>query len=165
MAREIQIQPGSVEKTARIRHPVAVVAWSFVTLGIYFFYWWYQINRELRDLGQARGMEGLGEKPVRSLLAVFPGWLIIVPPFVSFYNGIKRVQRAQDAVTHEVTMNGWIVLILILISFVPFLGVITIILPGYFQGELNKVWEKSIAMETKGGFEPNPLAPEPPAPA
>jgi hypothetical protein len=139
MAQEVQISPGSVEQTAKIRHPVAVPVLTIITLGIYGLYWWYQINREMRDLGRARGVDGLGEKPTNSLLAWFPGALIIVPPYVSLYNGCKRMQRAQEVTVKEITFNGWIVLILILASFL--VGIAGIVVPGYIQSELNKVWE------------------------
>lgn len=139
MAQEVQISPGSAEQTAKIRHPVAVPVLTIITLGIYGLYWWYQINREMRDLGLARGVDGLGEKPVNSLLAWFPGALIIVPPYVSLYNGCKRMQRAQEVTVRDVTFNGWIILVLILASFL--IGIAGIIVPGYIQSELNKVWE------------------------
>ena len=139
MAQEVQISPGSTERTAKIRHPVAVPVLTVITLGIYGIYWWFQINREMVDLGKARNVDGLGDNATTSLLAVFPGFLIIVPPYVSLYNGIKRMQRAQEVTTGEVTLNGWIVLAMILGSFV--IGVAGLIVPGYIQSELNKVWE------------------------
>lgn len=157
MAAEVQISPNSPEKTAKIRHPVAVAVLSVVTIGIYYFYWWYQINREMRDLGEARGADGLGEKPVNSLLAFFPGALIIVPPYVSLYNGVKRAQRAQEVTTGDVTFNGWIVLILLLASSFT-AGLSGIIVPGYIQAEMNKVWES-----ISGGTVPTSAIPETPA--
>ncbi len=178
MAAEVQIEPGSVEKTAKIRHPVAVPVLTIITLGIYGLYWWYQINREMRDLGEARGVDGLGEKPLNSLLAYFPGALIIVPPYVSLYNGVKRMQRSQEVTTGNVTFNGWIVLILILGSFI--IGIAGLVVPGYIQSEMNKVWENvgsggapaGAVPETpstaftpqEGGTPPEPPA-EPPAQA
>jgi hypothetical protein len=139
MAQEVQISPASTEQTAKIRHPVAVPVLTIITIGIYGLYWWYQVNREMRDLGRARGADGLGENPTNSLLAWFPGALIIVPPYVSLYNGCKRIQRSQEETVGEVTFNGWIVLVLILVSFL--IGIAGIIVPGYIQSELNKVWE------------------------
>jgi Domain of unknown function (DUF4234) len=38
--------------TARVRHPLAAFGLVFLTLGIYYFVWYYKINRELRDLGR-----------------------------------------------------------------------------------------------------------------
>ena len=150
MAAEVQIDPASAEKTAKIRHPVAVVIFSLITLGIYHLYWWYQVNREMRDLGEARGLDGLGEKPLNSLLALFPGALILVPPYVSLYHGVKRMQRAQEVTTGQVSLNGWIALILLL--------VLGFVLPGYLQAEMNKVWENIGA----GGLAPAAAVPETP---
>jgi hypothetical protein len=133
------VQIGETGRTAKVRHPVAVPALSVITIGIYFVYWWYQVNREVVDLGRARNVTGLGDNPTLSLLAVFPGVLVIVPPYVSLYNGVKRFQRAQQATLGDSTLNGWIVLGLLVAAFVvPFAS---LIVPGYIQAELNKIWE------------------------
>jgi len=69
----------------KIRHPLVAFGLVFLTLGIYYLVWYYKVNRELRDIGRATGQEDqLGRKPLNSLLAITVGWLIIVPPFVSF---------------------------------------------------------------------------------
>jgi hypothetical protein len=138
MAEEVQISPDSIERTAKIRHPVAVGLWTFLT-GIYALYWWYQVNREMADLGRARGIDGLGERPFNSLLAFFPGVLIFVPPFVSLYNAAQRIPRAQREIAGSVTFNGWILLLLVVIALMTF-G-LTVLIPGYIQSELNKVWQ------------------------
>lgn len=134
MAREIRI-PGS-EGTAKIRSIWAVALLPFITLGIYFFFWWYFIHRELRDLGRAKGTEELGDSPGKSLLAVTLGALIIVPALVSLYRGFKRVQAAQRLVGSE-PINGWIGLILFI--------VISPAYAAYMQSGLNTVWEKEAA--------------------
>lgn len=152
MAKTVLI--GDSQQTAKIRHPVAVPVLSFITLGIYYIYWWYQVNREVADLGREQGVDGLGDNPTLSALAVFPGALVIVPPFFSLYNGVKRFQRAQGATLAESTLNGWIVLGLIVASFI--VGVTSLIIPGYIQAELNKVWE---AQPEPGPLEPTTAAP------
>jgi hypothetical protein len=138
MADTVQI--GNTGHTAKIRHPVAVAIFSFITLGIYYVYWWYQVNREVMDLGRARNVDGLGDNPTLSALAVFPGVLVIVPPFVTLYNGVKRFQRAQETTLAEATLSGWIVLVLVVAAFI--VGVAAPIIPGYVQAELNKIWER-----------------------
>ncbi|HEY8082932.1 MAG TPA: DUF4234 domain-containing protein [Solirubrobacterales bacterium] len=162
MAAEVQISPGC---TAKIRHPVAVPVLTIVTLGIYGIYWWYQINREMVDLGKAKGADGLGENATTSLLAVFPGFLILIPPYFSLYNGVKRMQRSQEVTTGDVTFNGWIVLILILGGFV--IGFTSIIVPGYIQSEMNKVWATLEGGGTASAVPETPATvvtpPEPPA--
>jgi Domain of unknown function (DUF4234) len=144
MATEVQINGGP--GTAKIRHPVAVAALSVVTIGIYFLYWWYQVNREMVDLGRARNAEGLGDNAWLSFLAMFPGGFVIVPPYFSLYNGVQRIKRTQEVAlgySEDQTINGWIVLALIVASF--FVGVTALIVPAYIQTELNKVWEQQSA--------------------
>lgn len=135
--------------TAKVRHPVAVPILCVITLGIYYVYWWWQVNREVADLGQDRGESGLGDNPIRSVLAVFPGVLVIVPPFVSLYNGVKRFQRAQEVMLGKSTMSGWIVLGLLLATLIT--GIAALIVPGYIQAELNKIW---VAQERADPFAP-----------
>src|SRR4029078_3803805 len=106
MAQEVQISPASIERTAKIRHPVAVPVLTVITIGIYGIYWWYQINREMVDLGKARNAHGTGDNATTSLLDAFPALLILAPPYVSLYNGIKRMQRSQEVTTGDVTLNG-----------------------------------------------------------
>jgi Domain of unknown function (DUF4234) len=131
MAEVVQIS-GS-EGTAKIRNLWAVALLPIITLAIYYFYWWYQIHRELRDFGRAKNTDELGSSPGTSLLAVTLGALIIVPALVSTYNGFKRVQAAQRLVGAE-QLNGWIGLVLYLVIWPAF--------PAYVQSGLNTVWSK-----------------------
>lgn len=134
MAEEVRI-PGS-EGTAKIRNLWAVALLPIITIAIYYFYWWYQINRELRDYGRAKSTDELGTSPGSSLLAVTLGALIIVPALVSTYRGFKRVQAAQRLNQLE-PLNGWIGLILYIILTPAFFA--------YVQSGLNGVWEKEKA--------------------
>lgn len=130
MAEVVQIQ--GAEGTAKIRHILAPALLPFITLGIYFWYWWYQINREMRDYGRAKGSNELGTSPGTSLLAVTLGLLVIVPALVSIWNTTKRVQAAQRLAGVE-PLNGWIALILFV--------VITPAFDAYLQSGLNSVWK------------------------
>jgi hypothetical protein len=130
MAEEIQIS-GS-EARVKIRSPWAPALLPFVTFFIYFFVWYYRINREMRDLGRARGSAALGESPGTSLLAITLGALIIVPALVSTYNTAKRIQTAQELTGVEFELNGWLALVMFLL--------IPPVFYAYQQSELNKVW-------------------------
>jgi hypothetical protein len=134
MAEEIPIQGAA--STAKVRSVVWVIVLPLITLGIYAFFWWYFIHRELRDYGRAKGTNELGTSPGTSLLAITLGALIIVPALVSIYNGFKRVQAAQRLAGLE-PLNGWIGLILFLV-FSP-------ALMGYMQSGLNPVWQAQAA--------------------
>jgi hypothetical protein len=129
MAEEVQIAgSGAMAKT---RDPLGVALLTLVTLGIYFFVWYYKVNREMADLGRARGTDELGDSPGTSLLAVTLGALVIVPAIVSIYNTFQRTQAAARLTGVE-PLNGWIALILYLLLGIAF--------PAYLQSCLNKVW-------------------------
>ena len=128
MAHTLQIR--NTDHHVKIRSPWAVALLPFVTLGIYHLVWWYRINREMRDYGYAKGFD-LGRNPTNSLLALFPGGFIIVPPFITYWRGTKRVQ-ASSRVGGKDALSGWIALILFLL-----------LSPGYWaylQVSLNDLW-------------------------
>lgn len=131
MAQEVRLQ--GTEGTAKIRNLWAVALLPIITIAIYYFYWWYQINRELRDFGRAKNTDELGTSPGNSLLAVTLGALIIVPALVSTYRGFKRVQAAQRLAGEE-PLNGWIGLVLYIVLTPAFFA--------YVQSGLNGVWQK-----------------------
>jgi len=129
MAEEIQIAgSGAMAKT---REPLGVALLSLVTLGIYAIFWYYFVNREMADLGRARGTDELGDSPGTSVLAITLGALIIVPAVVSVVNTYRRTQVAARLTGVE-PLNGWIALIFGLL--------LTIGLWAYLQSGLNKVW-------------------------
>jgi Domain of unknown function (DUF4234) len=146
VAYEMQI--GNTQDRVKIRSPWAAALLPIVTLGIYHLVWWYRINRELRDYGRAKGYD-LGQNPTNSLLALFPGGLIIVPALISYWRGTQRVQGASRIAGRE-PVSGWIALILyILLS------------PGfwaYLQVSLNDVWR--VEADPLPGHEPPPELPD-----
>jgi Protein of unknown function (DUF2510)/Domain of unknown function (DUF4234) len=138
-SNEVLIKGAPIASKAKIRNPVWVVVWSVLSFGVYSWFWWYFINREMKDLGQAHRSTELGDNPTLSALAVSLGALIIVPPFVSFYGTGKRIQAAQRLSLGREEYNGWIALLLLIL----WLSGITLFIPlvfGYIQSELNKVW-------------------------
>ena len=125
VAEELQVRGATV----KIRNPFLVFVWSIVTLGIYYVVWYYKINRELRD---ACGVE---VSPFVALLAVTVGWLVIVPPFVSWYRTFERIVAAQRGagVTSEASPVLGFILFVVAVFVLPVELV-------YAQDELNKVW-------------------------
>jgi hypothetical protein len=130
VAQQVQI-PGTTA-TAKIRNVVAVAVLSIVTLAIYVFFWWYFINREMADYGRAKGTTELGDSPGKSLLALFPGALVIVPAIWTTVTTFKRIQAAQK-LTGLSPLNGWLGLVLYLVFSPAFYA--------YMQSGLNNVWE------------------------
>jgi hypothetical protein len=116
-----------------------VIGLSLITLGIYHVFWWYFINREMADLGRARGRTDLGEEPWLSVLAFTLGVLIIIPPFVTYWRTCKRVETAQNVVLGS---NNFSPLLAFLLIFIPIVNLISTYL---IQSNLNQVWERSAA--------------------
>jgi hypothetical protein len=137
----------NTEDQVKIRSLWAVALLPIVTLGIYHLVWWYKVNRELRDYGRAKGYD-LGQSPTKSVLAIFPGALIIVPPLVSYWRGTKRVQGAMRLAGKE-PPSGWLALILYLVLSLGFWA--------YLQNSLNDLWRSEA--------EPLPGQAAPPEPA
>jgi hypothetical protein len=127
-ANQIPIAPGS---TAKIRGPVTVAILSIVTLGIYVLFWWYFVNREMADHGRARGTNELGDNPTKSLLALMPGALIVVPAIWTMVTTFQRIQAAQR-LNGQTPINGWLGFVLAIV-FSPALY-------GYMQSGLNSAW-------------------------
>ena len=95
MATEVNARGAYV----KIRHPWGAFFLVLITLGIYYLFWYYFVNRELRDFGGASAESGesrIHVNPWISLLAVTFGWLLIIPPFVSMFRTFSRVRTAQD---------------------------------------------------------------------
>jgi hypothetical protein len=160
MAYEMQLRQS--QDRVKVRSPWAAALLPYVTLGIYHLVWWYRINRELRDYGKAKGYD-LGQNPTNSLLALFPGGIIIVPALVTYWRGTKRVMGASRLGGQE-PLNGWIAIILFVL--------ISPAMWAYVQVSLNNLWqaeadalEGAPAPPAPSDQMPPPLPPDPPAPA
>ncbi len=93
MAQEVEFGRGGMGK---VRSFWVGLGLSVITLGIYFFVWYYLINDELKDIGIAKDDQNLAQSsPTNSVIAVLIGWVIIVPPLISIYNTGNRIKRAQ----------------------------------------------------------------------
>lgn len=130
MAEEIQI--AGTTARAKIRSPWAPALLPIITLGIYSVFWYYFINRELRDLGRAHNTDELGDSPGKSVLAVTLGAIIIVPAVISVIRTFQRIQAAQRLSGIEPQANGWLALVMVIL--------ISPVFYAYEQSELNKVW-------------------------
>ena len=91
MAEEVQIA-GSSER-GKIREPLGVIGLGIITLGIYSIVWYYKINKEMAEIGQAKGTDECGTNPTNSLLAVVPGALACgIPTLISYFNATLEAQ-------------------------------------------------------------------------
>ena len=129
MAEEIIV----ADTVVKIRHPWGAWALSLITLGIYGLVWWFKINRELRDYSAGSGRP-FGNDPTLSLLALFPGGIIVIPALWTDWTTTERVGGAQEiSGTGGSRVNPWITL-----AFAIFVFSTHIV---YLQYALNGVWE------------------------
>ncbi len=126
------------QATAKIRNPLGVIGLTLVTLGIYYIFWYYFVNREMKDLGLSRGTDQCGDSPGKSVVAMTLGALIIVPPFFSLYNSFKRMNAASSLTGAGDGFDAG--LGLLLWAFISPVGIYI------FQMNLNKVWEAQRSM-------------------
>jgi hypothetical protein len=134
------------------RNPLGVLGLSVVTLGIYFFYWYYKVNDELKRFEHDPSIS-----PTRSLMAMIFGWIIIVPPFIAMYNTAKHVQGVEERMTIQPQLEPALVIVFMLLVSVGN-GV-------YIQEHLNRIWDRGAGVRKAvpplpGGTPPLPPMPE-----
>lgn len=121
MAHDIHI--GQVQALVRVRRPWAVVLLGILTLGVYSAVWYYKVNREMRDYGSASGDSELAEsKPVRSVLAVTIGSVLVIPVLVSYVRMVERVQRVERIATGGSRAGAGLIALLVGPTAVSFLA-------------------------------------------
>ena len=84
MAEELTLRGVQIKK----RSPWGVWALSLVTLGIYSFFWWHSINREMRDMSEALG-KPLNNDPATSV------WAIIFAGSITVGTTTQRLRLLQ----------------------------------------------------------------------
>jgi hypothetical protein len=134
MAQEVNARGAYV----KIRHPWGAFFLVLITLGIYYLFWYYFVNRELRDFGRASAESGesrINVNPWISLLAVTLGSLLIIPPFVSMFRTFSRIRTAQDIADVGPKASPGIGLLLFFIALIFF----PVEVP-YAQINVNRVW-------------------------
>ena len=129
MATTVEIEGQSYLR----REPLGVLGLTVVTFGIYFFYWYYKINDELRRYEHDDTIS-----PTRSLMAMLFGWMIIVPPFIALYNTGKHVQGAEQRKAIQPQLEPALVIVLFLL--------LAIANGLYIQEHLNRIWDRSASV-------------------
>lgn len=116
-------------RVGKTRNPWGVWLIGFVTLGIYFFVWYYKVNREVKEYDGDINVD-----PTLALLAFLLGGFFFFPvAWVSVYRTGDRIQQAQNASGATERCNGWVGLLLFI------LGAFNAV---YYQSQLNKVWDR-----------------------
>jgi Domain of unknown function (DUF4234) len=129
------------------RNPLGVLGLSFITIGIYLLYWYYKANQEIQ---RYTGDQTIS--PTRSLLAVFPGGIVIVPALIAYYNTSNHIVQMQNQRGISSQISPAITVVIGLV-FSLAVGI-------YVQEHLNRVWDSA----APGGVQPAAPPPPPPPP-
>jgi amino acid transporter len=127
------------------RNPLGVLGLSFITFGIYFLYWYYKVNDELRRFEHDDTIS-----PTRSLMALIFGWIIIVPPFIAMYNTATHVRTIEERMGIQPQLEPALAIVIML--FVAIGNGI------YIQEHLNRIWDRA----ARAGAPALPDTPPPP---
>jgi hypothetical protein len=137
----------------RVRHPIGVIALGVVTLGLFFLYWYYRANDDVRMY-----VRDYSIRPFVSTLAVLAAlilapvalaaaiWgeaplivstsllflLAVVGMLASYLHTMRRVRRAQERAGVETPAS--VGLGFVLFALMPMVG------SGYAQAALNAAW-------------------------
>ncbi|WAC57515.1 DUF4234 domain-containing protein [Gordonia sp. SL306] len=111
------------------RNPFAVwIGLPLITLGIYFYVWYYKIHKEMAEFDQRRQIPVVGPMLVMLLL----GWTVI-GPLISFHNAGARIRNAQASAGLPATCSPTLCWVLAFVFGTNLL---------YMQFELNKVVDR-----------------------
>ena len=108
------------------RNPITVILLSIVTCGIYAFYWFYLVTKEIND--------ALGEQRISFALYFLLGILCFPLIFVGMYKIDEALMELQTRVGLPAKSNFilWIIL--------SFFGVGSFIMEYQVQEALNQLW-------------------------
>jgi hypothetical protein len=125
MAEIVTIEGQAYKK----REPLGVLGLSVITFGIYWFFWYYKINDEIRRF------QDDNVRPGMALLAVTLGWFIIVPPFISVYNTSLHIVQMEKRAGIQQELSPALNVILLL--------VVAVGIGMYSQEHFNRIWDAS----------------------
>lgn len=113
----------TLPRTGVVRSPVRVWLLAVVTLGVYGVIHHHTMNRELRDFG-------VEVRPILSVLALVPGFVVVVPPLVTLWRTADRIGVAQETVGLAPSTKGPL----------GAAGVVLWLCAPYHQRGLNRAW-------------------------
>ena len=144
MAETVTIEGQSYIK----RNPLGVLGLTLITLGIYGLYWYYKVNEEIQRYTKDDTIS-----PGRSLLALIPGFLLIVPPFIAYYNTANHIMDMEQRRGIASQISPALVVVIALVIWIG--------MPAYVQEHMNRVWD-STSMPSAGWGGGTPPPPPPP---
>jgi hypothetical protein len=115
------VEVSAAGAVVKLRRPWAVGALSLIPF--YWYFWYYQINREMRDYGRARDNARLAEsRPGRSLLATTLGSLVLVPQLLSLWHAVRRIEACERITGSRPTGSDLVLGLVVAACLLPWVG-------------------------------------------
>jgi hypothetical protein len=114
---------GGTRRVGKVRNPWAVWIFSIITLGIYFLYWYFKVNSEVKEYNPSIEVS----PGIATLAQIIP-----IANIISFWNfggRLNKVEEHAGSSSRTSPLAGLLLQIFILGT-----GVV------YYQMQLNKVW-------------------------
>lgn len=108
----------------KIRNPWGVWGLSIITFGIYYLYWWYKINEEVKQFDQSIDVD-----PTWAMLANF----VPIANIVTLVKTGGRIGQAERSAGNPSPCSGGLGFLLALVFSLHII---------YYQGHLNRLWEQ-----------------------
>ncbi|MCL5291103.1 MAG: DUF4234 domain-containing protein [Actinobacteria bacterium] len=142
-----------MKKLFRRRSPLAVVLLSVITLGVYFVYWYYKVNKEI-----AAYDEKIETSPGVSAFAITLGYFLafFIVGFISSYNTAARAKRMFHDFNTPISISPIFATLLYALSALGF-PMLALFYPAYIQSKLNAFWRHESA-RMKAAAEERPAA-------
>jgi hypothetical protein len=135
------------------RNPLGVLGLSFITIGVYWVYWFFKANQEVKRFENDDTIS-----PARSTWALFPGAILIVPAVIAVYNTGQHILKIEARTGMPSQISPALMAVLHL--------VFSFAIGLYGQEHLNRIWDSASRPAIPGGGPPPPpMAPPPPPPA
>lgn len=116
-----------------------------ITLGVYSLVWIYKVNDEAR-----RFLGDNSIRPALSVLAFFPGGVLIIPPLIAIYRLGTRIARMEAAAGSPNRAEPVVGLVL---------GFVFSLYSLYYQDHLNGLWDRYLFSSGSQPALPPPLPP------
>lgn len=129
------------KKFGKQRNPLAVALLSFITLGIYFIYWYYKVNEEIRAYDPRIEVEPGISAIAIALNYLFATVVAFVIGLVSAFNTGVRARVMFSDYNSSAMISPLLAALLYAFGGLGF-PMLALFYPAYVQSQLNYFWRE-----------------------
>ncbi len=132
------------------RNPLAVALLSFFTLGIYFIYWYYKVNEEIKAYDPRIEVEPGISAAAITLNYLFATVIAFIIGLISAFNTALRASTMFSDYSSSVRISPVLAALLYALGGLGF-PMLALFYPAYVQSQLNHFWREQaqVALEAE----------------